>query len=69
MNRLIKHLNYNNPKSITPITLFKKQHSSPSNLIYGFELENEYWLVGYGLDGEKGLKRNQPFITGVMNDD
>ena len=69
MNRLIKHLNYNNPKSITPVTLFKKQHSSPSNLIYGFELINEYWLVGYGLDGENGLKRNQPFITGVMNDD
>ena len=69
MNRLIKHLNYNNPKSITPITLFKKQHSSPSNLVYGFELENEYWLVGYGLDGEKGLKRNQPFITGVMSED
>jgi hypoxanthine phosphoribosyltransferase len=69
MNRLIKHLNYNNPKSITPVTLFKKQHSSPSNLIYGFELINEYWLVGYGLDGENDLKRNQKFITGMMSED
>lgn len=69
MNRLIKHLNYNNPKSITPVTLFKRYTSKREDLIYGFDLENEYFLVGYGLDGENGLKRNQQFITGVMNDD
>jgi hypoxanthine phosphoribosyltransferase len=69
MNRLIKHLNYNNPKSITPITLFKRHTSKNPDLIYGFDLENEYFLVGYGLDGENDLKRNQKFITGMMNED
>ena len=59
MNRLIKHLQYNNPKSITPITLFKKHYSNSPNLIHGFELTNEHWLIGYGLDAENGLKRNQ----------
>lgn len=68
MNRLIKHLMYQKPKSITPVTLFKKEHSECDNLIYGFELKNETFLVGYGLDGENGLKRNQKFITGWDND-
>ena len=69
MNRLIKHLQYNNPKSITPVTLFKKHYSNSSNLIYGFELTNEHWLIGYGLDAENGLKRNQKYITGIMAED
>ena len=69
MNRLIKHLQYNNPKSITPVTLFKKHYSKHSNLVYGFELTNEHWLIGYGLDAENGLKRNQKFINGLMFDD
>ena len=65
MNRLIKHLNYQKPKSITPVTLFKKQHSECSNLIYGFELKDETFLVGYGLDSVNGTKRNQKYIEGV----
>ena len=69
MNRLIKHLQYNNPKSITPVTLFKKHYSNSPNLIHGFELTNEHWLIGYGLDAENGLKRNQKYITGVMAED
>jgi hypoxanthine-guanine phosphoribosyltransferase len=69
MNRLIKHLQYQNPKSITPITLFKKQHSNNPDLIYGFELVNEYWLVGYGLDASNGTKRNLPHILGFMPED
>ena len=69
MNRLIKHLQYNNPKSITPVTLFKKHYSNSPNLVYGFELTNEHWLIGYGLDAENGLKRNQKYITGVMAED
>jgi hypoxanthine phosphoribosyltransferase len=69
MNRLIKHLQYNNLKSITPVTLFKKHYSNTEDLIYGFELKDEYFLVGYGLDGENGLKRNQMFITGIMAED
>ena len=66
MNRLIKHLQYNNPKSITPVTLFKKHYSNTDGLLYGFELTNEHWLIGYGLDAENGLKRNQKHITGII---
>jgi hypoxanthine phosphoribosyltransferase len=69
MNRLIKHLQYNNPKSIIPVTLFKKQYSNHPTLVYGFELTNEHWLIGYGLDAENGLKRNQKYITGIMAED
>lgn len=69
MNRLIKHLQYNNPKSITPVTLFKKHYSHNDNLVWGFELNNEHWLIGYGLDAENGLKRNQKYITGVVAED
>lgn len=66
MTRLIKNVSYGNPKSITPVTLFKRYSSHNSDLIYGFNLENEYFLVGYGLDGENNLKRNKKYITGVV---
>lgn len=66
MNKLISHLKAYNPKSITPVTLFKKHYSNTDGLLYGFELTNEYWLIGYGLDAENGLKRNQKYITGIM---
>ena len=69
MNRLVKHLQYHNPKSITPITLFKKHYSNTDNLIYGFELTNEHWLVGYGLDATNGTKRNLPYILGYLPED
>ena len=69
MNRLIKNISYGNPKSITPVTLFKRHTAKNDDLIYGFNLENEYFLVGYGLDGENDLKRNQRYITGIMAED
>jgi hypoxanthine phosphoribosyltransferase len=69
MNRLVKHLQYNNPKSITPVTLFKKEFSHNENLVWGFELSKEHWLIGYGLDAENGLKRNQKYITGITAED
>jgi len=69
MSRLIKNISYGNPKSITPVTLFKRHSSSNPDLIYGFNLENEFFLVGYGLDGENDLKRNQKYITGLMVED
>lgn len=69
MNRLVKNISYGNPKSITPVTLFKRHTSKNPDLIYGFDLENEYFLVGYGLDGENDLKRNQKYITGIMSED
>lgn len=69
MSKLTYHLTAYNPKSITPVTLFKKHYSNNDKLVYGFELKDEYFLVGYGLDGENGLKRNQMFITGIMAED
>jgi len=69
MRKLITHLQKKNPKSITPVTLFKRKYSYHDTLIYGFELEGEMFLVGYGLDSTNGLKRNQPYITEETIDD
>ena len=69
MKALIQHLNMLGPKSITPVTLFKRWSSHNPDLIYGFELENESWLVGYGLDDEKGLQRNLKHIVGLLKED
>ena len=68
MKTLISHLNLNNPKSITPITLFKRWSSSNPDLIYGFEIKDETFLVGYGLDNEKGLQRNLKHIVGISKE-
>ena len=66
MKRLIAHLQTKGAKSITPVTLFRRSYSYMDGLMYGFELSNEAWLVGYGLDATNGYKRNQKFITGVL---
>jgi hypoxanthine phosphoribosyltransferase len=69
MKALIQHLNLSGPKSITPVTLFKRWSSHNPDLIYGFELQDESWLVGYGLDDEKGLQRNLKHIVGLLKED
>jgi len=69
MKRLVAHLQSKEARSITPVTLFKRSCSYMEDLIYGFELQGETFLVGYGLDGKGGLKRNQPYITGEFVDD
>lgn len=69
MKHLLDHLQKQKPASITPVTLFKRDFSSYEGLIYGFELSGEVFLVGYGLDDENGLKRNQTYITGTLNDE
>ena len=69
MKALIEHLNLSEPKSITPVTLFKKASSNHPDLIYGFELETETFLVGYGLDDDKGLQRNLKHILGLPKED
>jgi len=69
MRKLIAHLQKKNPKSITPVTLFKRSYSYMEDLMFGFELHNEAWLVGYGLDATNGFKRNQSYITGILNDE
>jgi hypoxanthine phosphoribosyltransferase len=69
MNRLTKHLKNFNPKSITPVTLFKKEFSHNDDLVWGFELSKEYFLVGYGLDSNDGTKRNLKHILGILAED
>lgn len=69
INFLTQHLAHQKPKSIVPVVLFKKWCSTHPELIYGFELENESWLIGYGLDDEKGLRRNLKHIVGVSEED
>ena len=69
MKELINHLKSYEPKSITPVTLFKRWNSHHSDLIYGFELKDETWLVGYGLDNEKGFQRNLKHILGIAQED
>lgn len=69
MKRLVAHLQTKGAKSIIPVTLFKRSYSYMEGLVYGFELDNEAWLVGYGLDATNGHKRNQKFITGVLMED
>jgi hypoxanthine phosphoribosyltransferase len=69
MKALIKHLSGEKAKSITPITLFKKWHSSHPDLIHGFELTDEHWLIGYGLDASDGTQRNLTYIKGIQPGD
>jgi hypoxanthine phosphoribosyltransferase len=69
MKFILNRLENTGAKSITPVTLFKRHHSNPERLIYGFELRDESFLIGYGLDDVDGLKRNIPYITGTLNDD
>jgi hypoxanthine phosphoribosyltransferase len=66
---LIKHLSNEKANSITPITLFKKWHSNHPDLIYGFELTDEHWLIGYGLDASDGTQRNLTYIKGIQRTD
>ena len=69
MKELTNHLKLYDPRSITPVTLFKRWNVKHPNLIYGFELYDEAWLVGYGLDNEKGLQRNLKHILGIPRED
>ena len=69
MNFLIQHLLNYGPKSITPVTLFKKWYSNNDELIYGIELKEEFWLTGYGLDHSDGTQRNLPYILGEIHED
>jgi hypoxanthine phosphoribosyltransferase len=69
MKTLLAHCLSKGANTVTPVTLFKREHSYMEGLIYGFELQNEKWLIGYGLDATNGTKRNQRFITGTLLDE
>jgi hypoxanthine phosphoribosyltransferase len=63
MRALIKHFELKHPRSIHPVTLFKR-YSNTWSTIYGIKLENESWLCGYGLDAKNGLMRNRSVVFG-----
>lgn len=65
INKLIEHLEEFNPKQITPVTLFKRQGSiAPKNLIYGIDVEDDSFLVGYGMNDENDFGRNLSEVLG-----
>ena len=39
------------------------------DLIHGFELKDEHWLIGYGLDASDGTQRNLTYIKGIQPGD
>lgn len=67
MKAIIHHLEQKQPHSIHPVTLFKKQENTWP-IIYGFDITDEYWIYGYGLDGENGLYRNLTAIFGMSKE-
>ena len=68
LTSIIKNLKNQGVKSITPITLFKRYNIEYENLIYGIELKNEHYIIGYGLDDLDGLNRNKKYIVGLEDD-
>jgi hypoxanthine phosphoribosyltransferase len=66
MDKVIELLGRERPKTITPVTLLKRQVNNSYNkdLIYGFQIQDE-WVEGYGMDGKLGYGRNLPFILDV----
>jgi hypoxanthine phosphoribosyltransferase len=70
INKVTKHLLQYLPEEIIPVVLFKKQFvETPKNLIYGIELQDESFLVGYGLDNSSGYQRNLKYILGEQGQD
>jgi hypoxanthine phosphoribosyltransferase len=64
MKLIMTHLGkYHNPRSITPVTLFKKVNNDWP-ILYGLDLDEEVWICGYGLDDSRGLMRNRSVVFG-----
>jgi len=54
-----------NPKSISAITLIKRENSMiDDNIILysAFNIGADKWVYGYGMDDSKGYNRNLPYI-------
>ena len=65
MLALIDFLKIKNPKSLNIVTLAKRKKTSPlPNMTFGFEVDEE-WLVGMGMDNEKGYCRNYPALYAI----
>ena len=69
MAKVIEYLQIKWPKSVNVVTLLKRKNT-PFKLenyqvegteSYGFEIDDE-WVVGFGMDDDKGYCRNYPSI-------
>ena len=66
LEKILKILEYRNPKSIKLCTLFNKDERRKVNIksnFYGFDITNEF-IIGYGLDFNEEY-RNLPYIGKV----
>lgn len=62
---LYEKLKRHNPKSISAITLIKRENSVVDNHIKlqsAFNIDADKWVYGYGMDDSKGFNRNLPYI-------
>ena len=68
MKAVVDYLRVKKPKSISIVTLLKRELSPTLELEYPcysvLEIKDE-WVVGYGLDDDKGLCRNYNTIYEV----
>lgn len=68
MEAVMKYLKVKDPKSLNIVTLLKRKENAvdPSTIAdsfaFGFDLDDE-WVVGYGMDNDKGYCRN---YTGIF---
>ena len=63
MKVVIDYLKVKKPSSISIVSLVTRKSSPtpPVKMFNAFEIDNE-WLVGFGMDNEKGYLRNLPAI-------
>ena len=63
MKVVIDYLNVKKPASISIVSLVTRKSSPtpPVKMFNAFTIDNE-WLVGFGMDNEKGYLRNLPAI-------
>ena len=69
MAKVIEYLHIKWPKTINVVTLLKrkntpfrlKNYNVEGTEAFGFEIDNE-WVVGYGMDNDKGYCRNYQSI-------
>lgn len=65
INYLYKKYKELNPKSLSAITLIKRENSEIMdgiNLISAFNIGADKWIYGYGMDDSKGYNRNLSYI-------
>tara|TARA_R110002153_G_scaffold24586_6_gene78458 strand:+ start:460 stop:972 length:513 start_codon:yes stop_codon:yes gene_type:complete len=68
MNAVVDYLKVKKPKSLSIVTLLKRESSPTFDIEYPcyniLEIKDE-WIVGYGMDDDKGLCRNYDTIYEV----